>query len=64
MTYLQKALADLVFATESLRQESVDIGGEIGANIESTCLQLDRTIEALEELLRDERTPGRTLMTI
>jgi len=57
MTYLQKALADLVFATESLRQESVDIGGEIGANIESTCLQLDRTIEALEELLRDERTP-------
>jgi hypothetical protein len=54
MDYFDKALADMVFASESLKKESLIFSGEILNSLQRIIYDLDDIIDALEEFLRDK----------
>ena len=54
MDYFDKALADMVFASESLKKESPIFSGEILNSLQRIIYDLDDIIDALEEFLRDK----------
>jgi hypothetical protein len=54
MDYFDKALADLVFAGETLKGESSVFSGETLASFQRILDDLDEIIATLEEFLRDK----------
>jgi len=54
MDYLHKALADLIFANEMLKNESDQFSGENAQNFQRIVNDIDSSIDELEIFLRDK----------
>ena len=54
MSYLAKALADLVFASEMMKSELSMSSGGVNESLQRIIDDLDSTIESFEEYLRDK----------
>jgi hypothetical protein len=52
--YFDKALADLVFASDALKNESPVFSGELLESLQRIIGDIDDIIETLEEFLRDK----------
>jgi hypothetical protein len=54
MDYFDKALADMVFASDSLKNESSMFSGEMLQSLQRIIDDIDEIIATLEEFLRDK----------